>query len=62
VPLFDFAGVTAATLYTPAAIPSLKKITANPGVQVTLTVVNRDGAAHPFYSSVYGEAAPTQCG
>jgi len=62
VPLFDFAGVTAATLYTPAAIPSLKKITANPGVQITLTVQNRDGASHPFYGSVYGEAAPTQCG
>ncbi len=62
VPLFDFAGVTAATLYTPQAIPSLKKITANPGVQITLSVQNRDAAAHPFYASVYGEAAPTQCG
>lgn len=62
VPLFDAPGAMAGTLFTPDALPNLKKITANPGIAVTMVVVNRDGAAHPFFAAVYGEAAPTQCG
>lgn len=62
VPLFDAPGAMAGTLFTPDALPNLKKITANPGIAVSMVVVNRDGAAHPFFAAVYGEAAPTQCG
>lgn len=62
VPLFDAPGAMAGTLFTPDALPNLKKITANPGIAVTMVVQNRDGAAHPFFAAVYGEAAPTQCG
>lgn len=62
VPLFDAPGLMAGTLFTPDALPNLKKITANPGISVTLIVQNRDGAAHAFSAGVYGEAAPTQCG
>lgn len=62
VPLFDAPGAMAGTLFTPDALPNLKKITANPGIAVTLQVTNRDGAAHPFFAAVYGEAAPTACG
>ena len=61
-PLFDAPGLMAGTLFTPDALPNLKKITANPGIAVTMTITNRDGAAHPFYGAVYGEAAPTACG
>lgn len=62
VPLFDAPGAMAGTLFTADALPNLKKITANPGIAITLSVTNRDGAAHPFYSAVYGEAAPSACG
>lgn len=61
-PLFDAPGAVAATMFLPDALPNLKKITANPGISVTMTVSNRDGAPHPFFAAVYGEAAPTQCG
>lgn len=61
-PLFDAPGQMAGTLFTPDALPNLKKVTANPGIAVTMTITNRDGAAHPFYGAVYGEAAPTACG
>lgn len=63
VPLFDAPGEVPCSNFPPNLQQgNLKKITANPGIQVSMTIRNRDGAAHPFWSSLFGEAAPTQCG
>lgn len=63
VPLFDAPGEVPCSNFPPNLQQgNLKKITANPGIQVSMTVRNRDGVAHPFWSSLFGEAAPTQCG
>lgn len=63
VPLFDAPGEVPASNFPPNLQQgNLKKITANPGISISMTVRNRDGVAHPFWSSMFGEAAPTQCG
>lgn len=63
VPLFDAPGEVACSNFPPNLQQgNLKKITANPGIQISMTVRNRDGVAHPFWSTMFGEAAPTQCG
>lgn len=62
-PLFDAPGEVPCSNFPPDLQQgNLKKITANPGISVTMTVRNRDGVSHPFWSSLFGEAAPTQCG
>jgi hypothetical protein len=62
VPFFDAPGEVPASIFTSDGLPNLKKITSNPGISITLQVRNRDVVAHGFFSVVYGEAAPTQCG
>ena len=63
VPLFDAPGEVPASNFPPNLQQgNLKKITANPGISISMTVRNRDGVSHPFWSSMFGEAAPTACG
>lgn len=62
VPFIDAPGQLPASIFTADALPNLKKITSNPGIQIQLTIQNRDVVAHPFFATLYGEAAPTQCG
>lgn len=63
VPLFDAPGEVACSNFPPNLQQgNLKKVTANPGISLTMVVRNRDGAAHPFFSTMFGEAAPTACG
>jgi hypothetical protein len=62
-PLFDAPGAVPASNFPPNLQQgNLKKITATPGLSITMQVQNRDGVGHPFYSTMFGEAAPTQCG
>lgn len=62
-PLFDAPGEVPCSNFPPNLQQgNLKKVTANPGISVSMTIRNRDGVAHPFWSSLFGEAAPTQCG
>lgn len=64
VPLFAGAGSVPAEAFSPQSVnPNIRKITANPGVQVILTVTNLDAVAHIFRAVVFGEGAqPEGCG
>jgi hypothetical protein len=63
VPLFDAPGAVPASNFPPNLQQgNLKKVTATPGIALTMSVTNRDGVAHPFFSTMFGEAAPPACG
>lgn len=63
VPLSAAAGqVPAASFATDATEANVRKVTANPGVQIVIQVTNIDGAPHRFLSTLFGwSAQPEGC-
>lgn len=63
VPLSAAAGpVPAASFATDATEANVRKVTANPGVQIVLQVTNIDGAPHRFLSTLFGwSSQPEGC-
>ena len=63
VPLAAATGaVPASSFATDAVGANVRKVTANPGVQVTLVVTNIDGAAHRFRATFFGwSSQPEGC-
>ena len=63
VPLSAAAGaVPAASFATDATGANVRKVTANPGVQIVLQVTNIDGAAHRFLSTLFGWSSQPEGG
>ncbi len=63
VPLSAAAGqVPAASFATDATQANVRKVTANPGVQIIIQVQNIDGAPHRFLATLFGwSAQPEGC-
>lgn len=63
VPLSAAAGaVPAASFATDATGANVRKVTANPGVQIVLQVTNIDGATHRFLSTLFGWSSQPEGG
>lgn len=63
VPLTAGVGAITAEAFTPDSVnPNVRKVTANPGVAISLTVTNIDGLAHRFRGVFFGEGSqPEGC-
>lgn len=61
VPLFAGAGSIPSEAFNPQSVnPNIRKITADPGVQVTVQVTNIDAVQHTFRAAVFGAGAQPQ--
>lgn len=63
VPLYAGVGGVPAEAFAPDSVnPNVKKVTANPGVAISLTVTNIDGFAHRLRAVFFGEGSqPEGC-
>ena len=58
VPLFAGNGSIPAEAFRPDSVnPNVRKVTAQPGVPITLRVTNIDAVQHTFRAAVFGEGA-----
>lgn len=58
VPLFAGNGSIPAEAFRPDSVnPNVRKVTAQPGVPITIRVTNVDAVAHTFRAAVFGEGA-----
>lgn len=63
VPLFAGNGSIPAEAFRPDSVnPNVRKITAQPGVPITVQVTNIDAVVHTFRGAIFGEGAqPSGC-